>query len=442
LNRPLSYVNLMVVIDEWYEVQKKAIVRQYESLHSEKVESIAVATRVHVVERSNHEPNRVKIDYPLEGWCSIRSKKGHLILAPAPDLSEDEEMESLNLDQKELDAMMSSLPDLSQLKESIQGLKRQREEAEKDLPPAKKPRLDQKSKDFEMDGLRTGMLVEISGLKSEAGKALNGKSGAIESFDHVKVRWRVLVDDKLRSFKPANLTEKKSQVAAQKKVQDLLDNIKADDGDSNATENVESENAAEGAIYKSFKASGLPPPNIEDVPTDPKPEAKPPRVEVDQWAPIHKDMTVYYRCPDDGTIKKGYMRGLFQGKKSVVEVLGIPPRDEHLLEFNQVCQNLPATTHGLSKKDFNDLTVMTVGYNKDHTRILCEFPEDQGVKAIKLGNLKMKRNVICRIDKTSKKELNNEWAVILNWNVPKQRYYIRMLETGKECALKPQNVFI
>ena len=73
---------------------------------------------------------------------------------------------------------------------------------------------------FEQNGMRMGTVVEISGLKSAAGQKLNGKSGVIESFDHAKGRWRVLVNGKLSSFKPENV-----QKRVEHEVQDLLDDV-------------------------------------------------------------------------------------------------------------------------------------------------------------------------------------------------------------------------
>ena len=76
------------------------------------------------------------------------------------------------------------------------------------------------------------------------------------------------------------------------------------------------------------------------------------------------------------------------------------------------------------------------------SRIYCEFDDNKTKKAIKLENLKLKRNVIVRVEKTSVDALNGEFAVILGWDKLKKRYWIRMLETGKECKLRPINIFI
>jgi len=468
----------MVVLDEWYEVTRKMAVRELSSLMSDKIESIARGMRVHVIERDDYEPNRVKIDYPLEGWCSLKSQNGRRILAPVQDESDEEipNNEKPELDDADLKDIMGSLPDLAELQASIKGLKRQRQDVQKDLPPAKKPRLDSKppdnsEKEFEKDGLRTGMLVEIHGLQSAAGQALNGKTGIIESYDHAKGRWRVLVKDrdKVVSLKPQNLNKQES---AEENVQNLLDSIdvttdipekenankEEESKDVPGNETTEEKSEPVDPIEKSEpmdsnesvdpkeKAESPEKQDMQIEDEEPEPP-KPPRQAkkffgaLDKWCPLQKEQTVYF-LNEEGQNTKGFIKGMFEWRQFVVEVAGPAPRDEIPLDFDKVCQSLPATTHSLSKASFNDQTVMTIGYNETHTRIMCEFPDDMGVKAIKLENLMLKRNVIVRVDHTSVKKLNGQFAVVLGWDKHKKRYHVRILETGKECSLRPKNVFI
>lgn len=63
----------------WHRVCLNTIVRKEKVLDSERLRILPMGSRVNVVEQSGR---RVKIDQPIQGWCSLNSSNGDTILKP------------------------------------------------------------------------------------------------------------------------------------------------------------------------------------------------------------------------------------------------------------------------------------------------------------------------------------------------------------------------
>lgn len=61
----------------WHRVCLNTIVRKGVALDSERLRILPMGSRVHVVEKRER---RVRIDQPIEGWCSLKSSNGDTIL--------------------------------------------------------------------------------------------------------------------------------------------------------------------------------------------------------------------------------------------------------------------------------------------------------------------------------------------------------------------------
>jgi len=62
---------------EWYIVKLNTIVREGESLESDRLCVLQIGNHVHAIEKRGR---RCRIDVPVRGWCSLRSKQGDIIL--------------------------------------------------------------------------------------------------------------------------------------------------------------------------------------------------------------------------------------------------------------------------------------------------------------------------------------------------------------------------
>jgi len=62
----------------WHRVCLNTIVRKGKELDSERLRILPMGSRVKIVEK---EGRRVKIDSPIDGWCSLQSSTGDTILA-------------------------------------------------------------------------------------------------------------------------------------------------------------------------------------------------------------------------------------------------------------------------------------------------------------------------------------------------------------------------
>jgi len=67
---------------KWYRVCLNTIVRKDMQLDSERLRILPMGSRVSVIETSKENTRRVKINSPIEGWCSMSSSNGDTILAP------------------------------------------------------------------------------------------------------------------------------------------------------------------------------------------------------------------------------------------------------------------------------------------------------------------------------------------------------------------------
>jgi len=84
----------------WHRVCLNTIVRATKELESARLRILPMGSRVNVVEVSGR---RVRIDQPIDGWCSIESSNGDLILSPTQnDQNVDEGVVSPNTANEEL----------------------------------------------------------------------------------------------------------------------------------------------------------------------------------------------------------------------------------------------------------------------------------------------------------------------------------------------------
>lgn len=70
--------------NKWHRVCLNTIVRKNVELESERLRILPMGSRVHVIEKKGR---RVRIDQPINGWCSLLSSTGDVILSEiaAPD---------------------------------------------------------------------------------------------------------------------------------------------------------------------------------------------------------------------------------------------------------------------------------------------------------------------------------------------------------------------
>lgn len=88
------------VVLGWHRVCLNTIVRATKELESARLRILPMGSRVNVVEVSGR---RVRIDQPIDGWCSIESSNGDLILSPTQnDQNVDEGVVSPNTANEEL----------------------------------------------------------------------------------------------------------------------------------------------------------------------------------------------------------------------------------------------------------------------------------------------------------------------------------------------------
>merc|ERR1719330_2340897 len=67
------------VVMGWHRVCLNTIVRATRELESARLRILPMGSRVNVIEVNGR---RVRIDQPIDGWCSIESSNGDLILSP------------------------------------------------------------------------------------------------------------------------------------------------------------------------------------------------------------------------------------------------------------------------------------------------------------------------------------------------------------------------
>lgn len=72
--------------NQMYRVQLNTVVRSGKDLDSERIRILPMGTRVRVQEILKR---RVRIDMPVKGWCSMRSRNGDIILKPIEDGEEN-----------------------------------------------------------------------------------------------------------------------------------------------------------------------------------------------------------------------------------------------------------------------------------------------------------------------------------------------------------------
>jgi len=77
----------------WHRVCLNTIVRKGIRLDSERLRILPMGSRVHIVERNDR---RVRIDQPIQGWCSCKSSSGDTILSPL-DKARDPAQDSLEI---------------------------------------------------------------------------------------------------------------------------------------------------------------------------------------------------------------------------------------------------------------------------------------------------------------------------------------------------------
>lgn len=111
----------------WHRVCLNTIVRATRELESARLRILPMGSRVNVVEIAGR---RVRIDQPIDGWCSIESSNGDLILSPAEESDNGDKSFSDNQDmQVRANQLAEELAELKTLREKVN----QQKQVEKEL---------------------------------------------------------------------------------------------------------------------------------------------------------------------------------------------------------------------------------------------------------------------------------------------------------------------
>jgi len=116
-------------------------------------------------------------------------------------------------------------------------------------------------------------------------------------------------------------------------------------------------------------------------------------------------------------------------------------KDQVSIKPMNICQMVKVMTHSLSKEEFNDIEVTTVGYREGHERIQCQFP-DGSVKALKVENIRIPTGTIVHLENLSHESMNGRWGEVTDWVEDKGRYEVRIQNSERTFKVKPNNVFI
>lgn len=118
----------------WHRVCLNTIVRATKDLDSARLRILPMGSRVNVVEVVGR---RVKIDQPIDGWCSIESSNGDLILsktqdeAPADHNDEGKEAFDTNDFQQQQRQINEFQGELSELRKKVEQANQKKKEAQK-----------------------------------------------------------------------------------------------------------------------------------------------------------------------------------------------------------------------------------------------------------------------------------------------------------------------
>jgi len=134
----------------WHRVQLNTIVRKTIALDSDRLRILPMGSRVYVIEQKER---RVKINQPIEGWCSLSSSNGDQILVKlesaeaevsTPRVTSGKHVEKLKKNQMEASARVNALrddmkaalekPELAKLYNDIQKIREQLRIAQAALP--------------------------------------------------------------------------------------------------------------------------------------------------------------------------------------------------------------------------------------------------------------------------------------------------------------------
>lgn len=120
----------------WHRVCLNTIVRATKELDSARLRILPMGSRVNVVEVVGR---RVKIDQPIDGWCSIESSNGDLILSKTqdetPTAHNDEGKEAFETDKDfykdRAEQVAEELKELQELRKQLEDAKLKTKEAQK-----------------------------------------------------------------------------------------------------------------------------------------------------------------------------------------------------------------------------------------------------------------------------------------------------------------------
>jgi len=120
----------------WHRVCLNTIVRATKDLDSARLRILPMGSRVNVVEVVGR---RVKIDQPIDGWCSIESSNGDLILSKtqdeAPADHNDEGKEAFDADRVDFQQQQRQINEfqgeLSELRKKVEQANLKKKEAQK-----------------------------------------------------------------------------------------------------------------------------------------------------------------------------------------------------------------------------------------------------------------------------------------------------------------------
>jgi len=158
------------VVLGWHRVCLNTIVRATKELESARLRILPMGSRVNVVEVSGR---RVRIDQPIDGWCSIESSNGDLILSPTQnDQNVDEGVVSPNTANEELvmqgraEQLAKELQELRWLRTEVAATKNittERDLAQAELQEARS----------QLQKLKESQLQEMSDLQSQISHLTN-----------------------------------------------------------------------------------------------------------------------------------------------------------------------------------------------------------------------------------------------------------------------------
>lgn len=161
----------------WHRVCLNTIVRATKDLDSARLRILPMGSRVNVVEVVGR---RVKIDQPIDGWCSIESSNGDLILSKtqdeAPAAHNDEGKEAFDTDRVEYQQQQRQINEiegeLSELRKKVEEANLKKQEAQKNevlSEELKKEVDDLESKAREQERLIEEKKRELEELANKAG---------------------------------------------------------------------------------------------------------------------------------------------------------------------------------------------------------------------------------------------------------------------------------